>query len=196
MLRVALLVGLLGCVVPAVALAQPGAEPTAGGQPAAPAASPAAARHAGITVEANAGFGWIRSSPTRAASFTSGVSLAAAVGVGAWLTPQLALTGRFAGVSNFADGERLGAYFVGPSVQYWLDHRWWLGAGAGLGVLASSTSDGDVGFAFDVRIGRVIATREAHLYDVSLEITPARFSATGDSATLTGVALLFGFQYL
>jgi hypothetical protein len=183
-------VALLGCVLPAVAFAQPGAAPAA-----TPAAA-AAARRSGITVEANAGFGWIRSSPTRAPSFTSGISLAIDVGVGVWLTPQLALTGRFAGVSNFADGERLGAYFVGPSVQYWLDHRWWLGGGAGLGVLASSTSDSDVGFAFDIRLGRVIATRDAHVYDVSLEITPARFSASGDSATLTGVALLFGFQYL
>lgn len=172
-------VALLACLIPAVASAQ-SAERT----------------REGITIEANVGLGWIRSSPTHAPSYTSGVSFGLDLGLGAWLTPQLALTGRFAGLTSLEDGERFGAYILGPSVQYWFEPRWFLGAGAGLGLLGSSTSDNELGFAFDLRMGYAFSTTDERTLTGSVEITPARFTAAGDSATLTAVALLFGFQYL
>jgi hypothetical protein len=99
-------------------------------------------------------------------------------------------------LTTFEEGERLGAYFLGPSVQLWLGDRWWLGGGAGLGWLGSSTADDEIGFAFDARIGYVISAADTRVLHASLEITPARFSAAGDAATLTSIAMLFGFQWL
>jgi hypothetical protein len=165
---------LLVCLVPAIAAAQP---------------------RDGLTIEANTGLGKIRVSPATAPSYTSGIAFALDGGVAVWLSNELALGGRFAGLTTFSEGETLGAYFLGPSVQFWLNDRWWLGGGAGLGLLAATSAPNELGFAFDARVGYVLSADDTRVLTGSLDITPARFSSQGDAATLTSIALLLGLQY-
>jgi hypothetical protein len=177
-------VALLALVVPSVAFAQPSTAPV----------EQTTRINEGLTFDVSAGLGWIRSSPTASASFTTGVSLALSAGAGLWLTPRLVLGGRFAGVSNFESSERLGAYVIGPSAQFWLDKRFWVGGGVGLGVLASTTSANDIGFGLDLRAGLTFSETDDYAFSGSFEVTPARFSSNGESATLTGFALVVCMQ--
>lgn len=180
MLRVVL----LACLVPGVALAQP----------AVLVETPAARE--GLTIEVNAGLGWIRTSPEVAASYTSGISFALDGGAGWWFTPKLALTGRLAGLSNLEDGEVLGSYLVGPNLQYWPDEVVFVSAGVGVGVLLSTTGSNDVGLGYDVRVGFAFSRADDRLYTATVELTPVWFSQDGSSAWLTSIAFLVGLQFL
>lgn len=175
---------LLACLVPGIALAQP----------AVLTETPPARE--GLTIEVNAGLGWIRTSPEVAASYTSGVSFALDGGAGWWLTPKLALTGRLAGLTNLEGGEVLGAYLVGPNVQYWPADVFFVAGGVGIGVLLSTTGSNDVGLGFDLRAGFAFSHADDRLYTATVEVTPARFAQDGSSAWLTSIAFLAGLQFL
>jgi hypothetical protein len=169
-------VGLLALLLPSTALAQ---DPT----------------REGVTFEVGVGPARIYVSPEVAPSYQTSLSLAFNGGAGVWLTPKLVVGGRLAGASNFESSERLGAYVIGPAAQYWLDDKAWVGAGAGLGVLLSSTAANDVGLGFDLRAGFTFAGTGDYVFSGSLEVTPARYFDRED-ATLTGVALVLALQYL
>lgn len=89
--------------------------------------------------------------------------------------------------------------FFGPSLQYWINDRVWLGAGVGVSAMLAA---GDVmrGWGADLRAGYAIGA-----FDISLEITPSYFPTGGGvynggtylmplSTTTTGIALLAGYQ--
>lgn len=177
-------VAVFACLLPGAALAQPTV----------PTETPAARE--GLAIEVNAGLGWIRTSPEVAASYTSGVSFALDGGAGVWLMPELALTGRLAGLTNFEGGEVLGAYLVGPNVQYWPDDVVFVAGGVGIGVLLSTTGSNDIGLGFDLRAGFAFSRADDRLYTATVEVTPARFSQGGSSAWLTPIAFLVGIQFL
>jgi hypothetical protein len=131
-------------------------------------------------------------------------------GAGGWIARRAALTLRAtmltlsprspdpSGIATL-DRYRRTFMFVGPSLQYWLDDRVWLGAGVGVSAMLAA---GDVmrGWGADLRAGYAIGA-----FDVSLEITPGYFPTGGGvynggtyvmplSTTTTGIALLVGYQ--
>jgi hypothetical protein len=178
--------------------------------------------HQGITFEANVGVGfmWERVSfgdGTSATSdtFTSlgGVNL----GVGGWVSPNLAITARAAGVTysqSQDDGAggtistSLTGAFLGPSVQYWLDPHLWIGGGAGLAIAfvesssdssgVSVSSDNQTGFGLDLRAGYTFSSGfTPNTWNLSVEFTPGFFGADNNTTVqLNGFAILFGYQYL
>ena len=146
----------------------------------------------------------------------SDASLAGAdIGVGGWLTPHLALTGRISGVDikngdANANGTVISA-FVGPSLQYWIDPHFWVGGGAGLATVRSTASSctgtntssdcGVNGFGLDFRAGYSFNSDSAHTFNVSVEVTPGFYSLDNgmggnDSLSATGISFLAGYQYL
>jgi hypothetical protein len=161
--------------------------------------SPASLRN-GMTFEANIGFGWMRLS-NDGYSDTSDLSLGGLnLGVGGWVNPHLAIGGRIAGVTRSDDGVRgTNAVLVG-GVQYWVDDHFWFGGGIGLGVFAVSgdniNGDSVSGVGLDARVGYSFATTSENTFNVSFELTPTFVSENDDSASITGIALLLGYQHL
>jgi hypothetical protein len=131
------------------------------------------------------------------------------LGVGGWLNDHLALSVRIAGVTDSENSARFTDGFFGPSLQYWFDSNFWIGGGAGLGVLAvssassASSSNTETGFSLDVRAGYSFSSSTAHTFNLSVELSPGWYSIntgldTGGSQSVSymGVALLAGYQYL
>jgi hypothetical protein len=173
-------------------------------QPPQPAygAQPQRSLHEGITFEANLGLGWNRTSPEDQDGVTSDVGIGGlCVGVGHWLDPKLALTGRLAGATIFESGAQQNAIFLGPSAQYWVDDRFWLGGGLGFALLGATDTNGNrldsnVGFGIDLRMGYTFNAGTLHTFNASLEINPGYFREDGMSAVITGIGILAGYQYL
>lgn len=182
---------LVGLLAPAGVLGQP-ADPTP------------ATFHRGVTFEANVGIGLIYSKEGNRSDSGAGLG-GLDLGVGGWLDEHHALTLRFTGVTfspesdrRFTDG------FLGPSLQYWLDDKLWLGGGVGLGLVGVS-GDGPTitGLALDLRAGYTVASSSEHTFNLSVELDPGWYSInTGDdagssrSATYVAAALLVGYQFL
>ena len=169
--------------------------------------------HQGVTVEADAGTGFMHSAAD-GFSDNGPLSVALAAGVGDWLDPHVALTLRATlqprpPVPLQPDGilrsDNLGwvFMFVGPSLQVWIDDHVWLGGGLGLALAHVQQGILERGWGLDLRAGYMFARQAATAFDISLEVTPAYYSIGGGitglspmSSTATGVTLLVGYQFL
>lgn len=190
--------------MPAPAPAPAPPPPPAGGyyQPVAPVYMPPQqpqTLHRTMTFELNIGFGWVNASAD-GDSETSDLGLGGlSIGVGGWLNEKIALTGRIAGVTLSENDAQLSDVFFGPSIQYWIDNHFWLGGGAGLGILAASgggDEDSITGFGLDLRVGYTFNEGSENTLNASFELNPGFFSENGNSATLTGIGILIGYQHL
>jgi len=165
------------------------------------------AYHRGFTFEANLGIGFAQASLSGAdydtMSTETDSSFAGAIGLGGWLSPHLALTGRISGVdlrdsSGTANNITVTA-FVGPSLQYWIGPQFWIGGGAGIATLSAVTGCTDScsikGFGLDLRAGYSFGDTE-NTFNVSVELTPGVYDGGVGPETITGVALLAGYQFL
>jgi hypothetical protein len=149
----------------------------------------------GMTVELNLGLGWMTSSESdKSYTGIGGLSL----GVGGWVSPQVAITGRIAGATISENGEQLSNIFFGPSLQYWVNDNFWLGGGIGLGILADNCDgcESVTGFGFDARVGYTFSVSSENTFNVSFELNPEHYSENGVSATITSVGILLGYQHL
>ncbi len=199
--------GLLLVLVPAAAHAQLVDGPPGYAQPIPSSPPPDRfALHHGVTFEANLGLGWVNVGEAGMSSNTDGAP-AAAIGVGEWLSPHLALTFRISGVEFRSSGSSAVSAFIGPSLQYWIDPHFWIGGGAGLAtvpMLGCSHNDdasdacGQAGLGLDLRAGYSFGDT-ANTFSVSAELTPAFYTNETPygslSITAAGVVLLFGYQY-
>jgi hypothetical protein len=152
-----------------------------------------------MTVELNLGLGWLQASDGND-SATSDLGIGGlSLGVGGWLNPKLAVTGRIAGVTLSDNGATLSNVFFGPALQYWIDNHFWVGGGAGLAILAlggDSSGDSITGFGLDMRAGYTFNEGSENTFNASLEINPGFFSESGGSVTVTGIGILLGYQHL
>ena len=89
--------------------------------------------------------------------------------------------------------------FFGPALQYWLTDQVWLGGGVGLtsfpvsdGFSAEQVDD----FGFDLRAGCSISVGGENTLNLSVELIPGFYSEGGESARITGIGILFGYQHL
>ncbi|MBA3818032.1 MAG: hypothetical protein H0X17_04025 [Deltaproteobacteria bacterium] len=195
---------LLSLMIPTAALAQPGQPPPPPPPP--PGYAPAYAQPApqamkqGLTFEANLGVGFIWADPDEGAESDKELALAGlSLGVGGWLSPQLALTLRIAGVTYSEeigdDTGRLTTGFFGPSAQYWVNENAWLGGGLGLGFASISVGDfedSESGLGLDLRGGYTFSTTSENTWNLSVELTPSFL----DGGTLYGFGILLGYQHL
>jgi hypothetical protein len=190
------------------------AQPPYGAQPSYQAPPPVTpwAFHRGVTFEANLGVGFVRLTDSGGGTpiNTDGALAGADLGVGGWLSPQLALTVRIAGnqvkymgVPGPGEGNLVNAFF-GPSLQFWANPNVWLGGGVGFATFRDvggscsgngSSQCGVNGWGLDLRAGYSFGDT-ANTFNVSVELNPSFYSNNGSSGTATGFALLAGYQYL
>ena len=60
----------------------------------------------------------------------------------------------------------------------------------------SGNSDSTTGFGLDLRVGYTFPSTSENTFNVSFEVTPTFLSENNQSATLTSIALLVGYQHL
>ena len=116
---------------------------------------------------------------------------------------HVALGARVAGVYHRAGtGEFLATAFAGPTAQIWVAPYAWIGAGAGVGMVADPATvfiEGGLveqsrtfGFALDARLGLTFNPQHRHTVNVALELIPVFAFGT----TYTGLGILAGYQFL
>lgn len=161
-----------------------------------------------MTVELNLGLGFLSNDNENTDTRTGLAGLN--FGIGGWLNPNMAVTGRISVVTIGADEDELGGLdgrlshlFLGPSLQYWANNNFWVGGGIGLSILYLSIEDIELedpwteGFGLDLRGGYTFNTGGDSTFNVSVELTPGFYSPEGgDEITITGVSFLFGYQHL
>jgi len=155
--------------------------------------------HRTMTLELNLGIGWLHAQAD-GDSDTSDLGIGGlSLGVGGWVNPQMAITGRIAGVTLSEDGATLTNAFIGPAIQYWVNPHTWIGGGAGIGVLRAAfegDSESTTGFALDLRAGYTFNEGTESTFNISFELNPGFYSENGSSATITGIGILLGYQHL
>ena len=167
------------------------------------APGPVARRH-GLTFDASVGLGSFRGSKEGAVMRGAQMSLAGPnLGVGWFVNHHLAVGARVAGVYHRAGtGEFLATAFAGPTAQIWVAPYAWIGAGAGVGMVADPSLtlyEGGIieqsrafGFALDARLGLTFNPQHRHTVNVALELIPVFAFGT----TYTGLGILAGYQFL
>jgi hypothetical protein len=152
----------------------------------------------GATFEANLGVGWLRATADSGESADSDGGLGGLnLGLGGWISERTALSLRIAGVNYSESGYSLTGGIVGGALQYWSTPNFWLGGGVGIG-FASLDIDGEpaidpeTGLGLDLRVGVTPVIAGQHSLNFSLEVNTTFL----DGGTLTGIALLIGYQYL
>jgi hypothetical protein len=125
--------------------------------------------HHGVTAEVGVG-----------AELTILAAPVVSAGVGGWLTPRTALTGRAFGMmseTSETEGYRTYELFVGPAFQYWVNRGLWLGYGAGYCQLHEETIGATPrsqttyrGVELDLRIGGAATIAPHHTVNLSLEL--------------------------
>ncbi len=161
-----------------------------------------------MTFEANLGIGWQRISYA-GQSDTSDLGVGGlCLGVGGWMNERMAITARLAGVTVSADefesDYRFSAFFLGGALQYWFDDHFWVGGGAGFAIASVSgggEEDSRGGLGLDARVGYTFSQGTENTFNVSFELTPGFYSNDDDNSgeggpTLTGIALMLGYQHL
>jgi opacity protein-like surface antigen len=176
--------------------------------------------HNGLTFEGNIGLGGMWSRDTTGNTSDTQPSLGLDLGIGGFLTPQVALSLRMASVNysqdiNDAFGpigtDTISAIFVGPSLQYWATPQFFLGGGIGYAIAHESVTFDDgstidstndpTGIALDLRAGFEIWRQFRNSLNISVEYTPGFFkqdrgNGVSDSIQLNGFQVAFGYQFL
>lgn len=190
---------LLSLFVPAVAVAQPPPPPPPGYGPPQPGYGQPVNNKNGLTFEANLGIGFIWAEADGQESDKEVALGGLNIGLGGWLSQQLAISFRIAGVTYSEDvGDqtaRLSTGFVGPSAQYWVNENVWVGGGVGLGFVALSfdgETESETGIGLDLRAGYTFSTASENTWNVSFELTPSSIEDTN----FYGFGILFGYQHL
>lgn len=120
------------------------------------------------------------------------------LGIGGFLTRDLALMGRFSGTTAVFD-EFVGFFgeftqvsgVMGATLQYWPSDRFYVEAGPGVGVWSAESSS-DQGFGLITGAGVTIFNRGKHNLQVGFEYAPA-FT---DPGTVHNIGITFGYQFL
>lgn len=175
-----------------------------GAQPPAPPPDPGYAYHRGVTAEANLGVGYIHLS-SGGDNYSTDASVALGASVGGWLSPRLALLGRFSMIvvhdhDDTPEGGSVTHSFLGPEAAFWVTPHAWIAGGVGWATIRDDETGCDDncsqnGFAFDFRVGYAFGPRE-HQVDISGEVTPAFYSNNGQSGTFTNLSLQIGYRFL
>jgi hypothetical protein len=189
---------------PPVAPAAP-AGPASAEEPSTSAAPHAYVRH-GFTMELGLGISQTSVSSQVGEREHSGIGLAPlSLGLGGFLSPRLAIIGRAAGTSTFRDDAKGSSYqtvngFYGPTLQYWVTDRFYLGGGPGLALLGADPLGDrkrdihflEAGFGLNARAGFAFALPgDHHALVLGIDAFGSKFAQSNTLA----VALNLGWQF-
>lgn len=158
--------------------------------------SPSRFDRSGFTAGLSIGLGATNTSPDEGEGETKLGLAGLNLDLGGYVTPQLAALVRFSGTQFSVDlgssSEQFVNAFLGIVGQYWISDQLALEGGVGFAVygpsaFGDSEIDPETGFAITGRG----TYRLAGGWQGSLELTPSFY----DSATITGTALLIGYQW-
>lgn len=115
------------------------------------------------------------------------------IGIGGFVTRNLAILGRFSGTgavyeTGFGDMRQVSGVLA-PTVQYWVSDRLNVEGGAGFGVWAAE-GESDRGFGLVLGAGVTVFNRGRHNLQVGVEYAPA-FTEPG---TVHNFGITFGYQ--
>jgi hypothetical protein len=156
----------------------------------------------GITIEVGLGGGQLKS--TAAGDVTEeGSGSVIALGVGGWLSEDLALGFRLSGLAYEADSYgaairpvTVSQTYYGVALQYWFTDRFWVGGGLGGGLFTVETDLGALrqerGVAGLLRVGFSPLVWGQHSLNLGLEVSPL----TIEDDTTSTAAFVIGYQYL
>jgi hypothetical protein len=163
-------------------------------------AAPPESLRAGLTFDAAFGFGFVHDG--NADGFggpeTDG-AIGVNLGIGAFVLPNLAITGRvaFEGFREKVLDERASSGFLGPTVQWWPDRHLWVRGGIGLSV-ATHTAEQNGGngtahgLGLDLGAGFTVAGRGRHAVEVGIDAEPGFYNGEA----ITAFMFVVGYQYL
>ena len=124
----------------------------------------------------------------------SAVGLAGAnLGIGGFVTPDLAILGRFSG-TNVSYDTVFGDYaqvsgVVAPTLQYWANDKVNIEGGVGVGFW-SAEDESEKGVGLILGVGFTVFNRGKHNLQVGFEYAPAFM----DSGTVHNMGITFGYQ--
>jgi hypothetical protein len=126
-------------------------------------------------------------------------------GFGGFVSPRLAIIGRGAGTSTFREDSHGKSYqtvngFYGPTLQYWVTDRFYLGGGVGLALLGADPLGDrkrdihflEAGFGVNARAGFAFALPGDHH---ALLLGVDGFGSQLEKSSTVAVALNLGWQY-
>ena len=177
--------------VPADRTRPPGTPPSSTSAPGPPAELTGPGIRQGFTALVNFGVGVQRIGELDPSFGFAGVN----VGVGGFLTNDLAVLVRFSGTSvnrdlGSFDSVTLLSGVLGPTVQYWVSDRINIQGGVGPSFWEEGSSR-ETGLGLIVGMGAVVYSKRKHSLQVGVEYAPA-FT---DSATVHNLGVTFGYQF-
>jgi hypothetical protein len=138
------------------------------------------------------------STTTSSAQTHSYVGLAPlSIGIGGFVSPQVALLFRLTGSSYFRSGDQFTNGVYGGVVQYWPTDSVFVSAGGGVAVFGNNplySGSGSIdrtGVGLSVRAGLAIANFTHHSLRFAIEALPAFY----DPRNVVGTTLVFEWQY-
>lgn len=148
-------------------------------------------RRRGFTLAIDGGYGTTVISPDQGSMSAGHGPTLPAVGLGAWLSPRIALSLQVGGTA-YSDAHRTIGGFVGPAALAVLGHAGFVEVGAGLTTRATFPDDEHAwqterGLGLDLRLGLEVEQHRDDVLYVALKASPAWF-ADGASADI-GVVL-------
>jgi hypothetical protein len=114
--------------------------------------------------------------------------------LGGFMSPNMAVLLRLSGTTfsdDFGPGSAISA-FLGGEVQAWVAPKFFVGGGAGIGILGHTEyDDTESGFAITGRAGYEIVQGRSSGFHVALEVTPSFY----EGARVTSIGLQIGWQH-
>jgi hypothetical protein len=155
------------------------------------AAAQSASDRSGFTVLATLGVGVQNDT---ALEDTSVGFAGANFGIGGFVTPDLAIMGRYSGTgvlyeTGFDEIVQVSGVLA-PTVQYWIHDKVNVEGGAGVGIWAME-GEADRGFGLFFGVGVTVFNRGKHNLQVGVEYAPA-FTEPG---TVHNFGITFGYQF-
>ncbi len=200
MRRVVLSIVLLLTLAPAAFAQNPAASPAAFGVSFVPSVRQDEPKRRGFTLLVNAGVG-VRRDDLYEGTLTGFTSN---YGIGAFVTDRVAILARYTTTSTAARSLThfscspepcyvgLGAGVAGATAQFWVNSRFAIEGGAGLGFWLDSGSRSDTGIGLILGGTASIVNRGSHRLTAGLEYAPA-FTP---SMTIHTFGLVIGYQYI
>jgi hypothetical protein len=169
-------------------------------------------KRSGFTMEIGLGASFMTSDVKRVEDEKFGLA-PLSVGLGAWLSRDVALTFRMTGTSLFQDRagktEQVVLGFYGAGVQYYLSDHVFLGGGLGLGLIAGLPVGGGLtiergadrfvpraGLAAHFRSGFAFYSDKKNQVSFTTEVVPLWLGDSGIAADAVGFSIGLGWQLM
>jgi hypothetical protein len=158
-----------------------------------PMPQPTGPQRDGITVGVDIGLGMTHVSLGDFGSDSEGGLSGLNLSLGGFLSPSMAIILRVSGTTfgEFGADQSISG-FLGGAVQAWVGPKFFVGGGAGIGILTCSNCEAETGFAVTGRAGFEFGQRATSGWHVAAEVTPAFYD---NDVRVTSIGLQIGWQH-